>query len=124
MKLNTLFMAAAILAGLFSLSMLFAPEMLMRIYGTSSDTTGITMMRFFGSALAMMAVVSWLAKDADQSRALNAITTGFCISMAISCVVALIAQLGGVFNGLGWTTVALNLFFAATFGYHSFLKNE
>jgi hypothetical protein len=44
------------------------------------------------------------------------------IGDAIGFVVALIAQLGGVENELGWSTVAIYLLLAVGFGYFRFAK--
>ena len=42
----------------------------------------------------------------------------------IGFIVALIGQLGGVMNGLGWITVAIWLFLALGLGYFRFLSSD
>ena len=85
------------------------------------ETAGLDLMsRLFGGALLGFAIISWKARNAGNSVARQGIVLGFCAADAIGFVVALMAQLNGVANNLGWSTVALYLLLALGFGFHAF----
>jgi len=78
------------------------------------------MARFYGSAMLGYGVLTWLARNVDDSPARRAIVRSLIVSFAVGLVVALWGQKTGVVNALGWLTVALYLFF--TLGY-AYLQN-
>jgi hypothetical protein len=76
--------------------------------------------QLFGSALIGYAIVTWMARNAPASDARRAIVLGLCVSDALAFVLALVGQLGGVMNSLGWLNVAIYLLLALGFGYQYF----
>jgi hypothetical protein len=78
--------------------------------------------QLFGAALIGFAVLTWAARNATDSDAGRAILLALCVGDAIGFVVALVGQLGGVVNTLGWSTVAIYLVLALGFGYFRFGK--
>jgi hypothetical protein len=67
-------------------------------------------------------VLTWAARNATDSDAGRAILLALCVADAIGFAVALVGQLGGVVNTLGWSTVAIYLVLALGFGYFRFGK--
>ena len=124
MKLRTLLGINAIFALLFGLGFLFAPESSLSAYGATVDAELSQMARFFGSAMLGYALLTWLARDAQESEARRAIILSLILSFAVGFIVALQGQLSGVVNTLGWFTVALYLFFVLGYGYSLFAKKD
>ena len=65
-----------------------------------------------------------VARNAEASQARKAIVLALSIGYGIGFIVALIGQLGGVVNTLGWLTVAIYLLLALGFGYFQFTKSS
>ena len=121
MKIKTLFVINAIVTGLFGIAFLILPEQLIMLYGNSNPSMEY-IGQLYGSALIVFAFISWLVKDAQNDETLKAITLSFFIGDAIGFVVALIGQLEGVVNVLGWSTVAIYFILSIGFGYFRFKK--
>jgi hypothetical protein len=123
MKLNMFMVIVAVVAGLFGLGFVFIPDQVMSYYGTTPDASAHYMAQLLGAALLGFAVILWLCKDVDDSPARQAILLGLFVAEGIGFVVALITQLGGGINALGWSTVLIYLLFALGFGYFRFIKS-
>lgn len=120
MRLSGLMIVNTIVAGVFGLAFLFAPTPVMGLYSTETGPTLDLMCQLFGAALIGFAVLSWVARNAPDSEARRAIVLAFFFGDLIGCIVALIAQFGGVVNALGWTTVGIYFLLAVGFGYFTF----
>jgi putative effector of murein hydrolase len=108
----------AILAAVFGVGFVFWPGQVLAQYGQALEYLG----QLVGAALIAFAVLTWSARNTPDSVARRAILLSMFIGDAIGFVVALIAQLGGVENELGWSTVAIYLLLAVGFGYFRFAK--
>lgn len=122
MKLNIFMIIVAVVAGLFGLGFVFIPEQVLSFYGTTPVASTSYMAQLLGAALLGFAIILWLCKDAEDSPMRQAILLGLFVAEGVGFVVALMAQLGGGINALGWSTVAIYLLFALGFGYFRFLK--
>ncbi len=78
--------------------------------------------QLFGAALIGFAALTWTARNATDSDAGRAILLALFVADAIGFAVALIGQLGGIVNALGWSTVVIYLVLALGFGYFRFAK--
>ena len=78
----------AILALVFGIGFVLAPATVLGLYRVQTDAAGTFMARLWGAA---------------------AIQVGNAAGLAVGFVIALFAQLGGLFNALGWSTVILFL---------------
>lgn len=67
-------------------------------------------------------VFGWFARDAGESKARQAIVIALFVGDVLGFIVALLGQLSGVVNALGWSTVALYLLLALGYGYFQFVK--
>jgi hypothetical protein len=76
------------------------------------------MARVYGASVLGNLMLTWFARDATKSDGRRAITLDLFVYDAIGFVVALLVQLAGVMNPLGWFIVVVYLFFALGFGYH------
>jgi hypothetical protein len=123
MKLNMFMTIVAVVAGLFGLGFIFIPEQILSFYGAAPNESANYMAQLFGAALLGIAVILWLSKDAEDSPVRQAILLGLFVAEGVGFVVALMTQLGGGINALGWSTVIIYLLFALGFGYFRFIKS-
>jgi len=122
MKLGNLFVINAVIAGLFGLAFVFAPAQLLAQYGLVIGAGFSVVAQLFGAALIGYAILTWLCRKAGASDARRAIVLALFISDGVAFVLALIAQLKGLVNSLGWSTVAIYLLLAIGFAYFHFAK--
>jgi len=122
MKLSTLFTANAIVSAIFGLTFVSVPGTAMSFYGITLSPGGILIARLFGAVLLGVAVLTWSARNAGESEARKAIILSRFVCETLGFIVALLGQLAGVVNALGWSTVAIYLLFALGFGYFQFIK--
>ncbi len=121
MKLSSFLMVKAIVCFLFAIGYIVVPVATGSIYEITLDPDGIVMARFFGALLLGIGLILWLSRNADWSL-LKGITLSLFIADTIGFVIALVAQLSGVMNSLGWIIVAIWLLLALGLGYFRFLK--
>ena len=124
MKLSVFLVITAVIACLFGLAFVFIPGPLLSLYGNTLSPGGLFVARLFGAALLGYAMLTWLARKAEQSEARKAIILSLFISEAIGFIVALIGQFSGVVNALGWSTVIIYLLLALGFGYFQFVNQS
>ena len=123
MKLNMFMTIVAVVAGLFGLGFVFSPEQILSFYGAAPNESANYMAQLLGAALLGIAIILLLCKDAEDSPVRQAILLGLFVAEGVGFVVALITQLGGGINALGWSTVIIYLLFALGFGYFRFIKS-
>jgi len=122
MKLSTLFSINTIVAGIFGLTFMLVPETSLSLYGVMLSPGGVVVTRLFGAALFGYAVLSWFARNAGESEARRAILLAMVVGDTLGFILALMGQLSGVVNSLGWSTVVIYLLLAMGFGYFQFMK--
>lgn len=122
MKLGTLMTVNAVIAGVFGIAFVAVPGRALANYGITVDAQFALVAQLFGAALLGYAILTWTVRSASDSDALRAIVLALFLADAIAFVIALIGQLGGVVNALGWSTVAIYLLLALGFGYFRFVK--
>ncbi len=117
MHLKTLLLVNTVVTAAFGLALLFAPGQVTAAYGITADTGLRYVAQLFGVCLLGFAVLTWFAKDATESEARVAILRGLFVTAGLGFFVALVAQLRGVVNALGWSTVAIFLLLALGWAY-------
>ena len=122
MNLKTLMIIKAIVCLSLGGLLLLAPSFGFSLFGASVTDYGTFPAREYGAALIGTLLLTWFARNAEESQARRAIILDLFIYDAIGVVITLIAQFSGVFNLLGWGIVAIYLFFAIGFGYFWFAK--
>lgn len=122
MKLSTLMVINTVVALVFGIAFVLVPAQIISLYGVTADPQLRYTGQLFGGALIGFGVLTWLARNAGESEARRAIVLSLFVGDCIGFIVALIAQLGGVVNTLGWSTVAIYLLLALGFGYFQFMK--
>jgi hypothetical protein len=122
MKLRNLMVVKALVCLGFGVLLLAIPGLLMSLYGVTLQEGGILMARLYGAALVGNLMLTWFSRNDPGSEALRAVVLGLFVYDAIGLVVAVIATLSGVMNALGWSVVAIYLFFTLGYGYFYFVR--
>ncbi len=117
MSLSLMMTVNAIVAAVFGLAFVIAPGQAAALYGITADAQFRYLAQLFGTALVGYAVLTWMAHNAPASDTRKAIVLALLISEALGFVLALLGQLAGVVNSVGWLTVAIYLLLAVGFGY-------
>jgi hypothetical protein len=121
MKLSTFLMVKAIICFIFGIGYAVVPVTVGEMYAINLDPDGVLMARFFAALLIGIGLVLCLLRNADWNI-LKVITLSLCIADTIGFIIALVGQLAGVMNGLGWIIVAIWFLLALGLGYFRFLK--
>lgn len=122
MKLKNLMVLNAIVSAVFGIGFLLVPAQVMQLYGFTVDAQLIYVGHLFGASLVGFAFLSWLARDAADSDTRRAIILALFVAEGVGFIVALMGQLAGTTNMLGWSTIAVYLLFALGFGYFQFAR--
>jgi hypothetical protein len=117
MKFKTLMIIKALVCLSLGVPILLAPSFTYSLFGASLSAGGVFAAREYGAALIGNLMVTWFARNAAESDARRAIILGLFVYDAIGFVVTLIAQITGVLGPLGWSAVAIYLFFTVGYGY-------
>jgi hypothetical protein len=124
MKLGTFISIHSILLFLFGLGFLLVPTWMLSIYGTSTNSTGLLTARVFGIGNIQLSIITWTSRNDVGSKILKTIVVMLFLGNALAFMLALQAQISGVFNELGWINVALYLLFAFGYGYFRLVLKE
>ena len=117
MKFKTLMVIKAVVCLGFGPLLLFVPEQLLTLLGSSYGPGAAITAREYGAALLGNFFLTWVARKAEDSVARRAIILDLFVYDAIAFVAMVLIQLSGGMNVLGWGIVAIYLFFALAFGY-------
>ena len=127
MNLKTLFVFNSIVAVVFGVVFVLIPSDIYSLYdpGTNEVSAILKYMgQLFGVALLGIGLLTWHARNSDDSDARKAIILGLFISHCVGVVVAILGQINNVVNILGWSTVVIYLILAVGFGYFQFSKEN
>ena len=106
----------------FGFLLLVFPSQLLTLLGASLGAAGLFTAREYGAALTGTLLLTWYAREAQDSTARRAIILDLFIYDGIALVVTLYNVLTGTLNWLGWGIVAVYLFFTIGYGYFWFSK--
>ena len=101
----------------YGIALLVATDPILDLYGITPNPEGVYMARWFGVDLLAIGLTTWLARDAADSAAGQAIARALAITYAIGVALALWGTLFGPFNALGWIAVGLNLLLGSGFAW-------
>jgi hypothetical protein len=90
----------------YAIPLLFAPDDFLWLYGAQADPDASHLARLLGTSLVAVSAITWLAREAPEGEALDAICFGLAIGGGLATLVSLVHQLTAPTAGLlGWTTV-------------------
>ena len=122
MNIKTLFIINTVVTIAFGIAFVVIPEQLLLLYGNSNASMEY-IGQLFGAALIAIGFLTWVLSNSKNNETLKAVAFSLFIGDAIGFVVALIGQLDGVVNELGWSTVAIYFLLSLGFGYFRFKKS-
>jgi len=122
MKLNNLMAIKGVIVLVFGIGFVLVPVPVFSWYHVELGAGGAYVARLFGAAFILLGLVLWTARKDTGSVALKALVMAVFVGDLIGFIVALVGQLSGLVNALGWLTVALYFFLCIGFGYHAFKK--
>ena len=94
---------------------MFAPAVLLGLFGTKTDTTGITLAHIAGGVILSLAIISWLGKDVAGTTQDAIAWGGVFFAHLQAGIFTLFAVLSGTFNALAWSAVLMDVFFVVAF---------
>jgi hypothetical protein len=112
---GSVFLIQAPIAIGFAIPLVLVPADFLWLYGAQPDASTVLLARLVGAALAAFAAMGWLAREAPEGPAVDALCCGLAIASGVGLLAALYHQLTDArVSALGWSTVALLAgFFAA-----------
>ncbi len=121
MKLSYMVIFKAVVCLVFGVGFVLAPGPIFGLYGIKLDAGTTMIAQLLGTTFIVLATLLWFAHNAEGNEvAMRAIVLGVFVGDTLGFIIALLAQLNGVTNALGWMIVALYLILAAGFGYFQF----
>jgi len=93
------------------------------IYGVEPDAALKLIGQLFGAVLISLALLAWLVRNLGDSETRHAVILALLVGEALGFILALIGQLTGVFNALGWSVIIVYLFFTLGLAYLQFSKS-
>ena len=108
MKLNTLFIIIGILGLFFGIVTVLIPGGFSAFYGGDLTEAGKLDTQLQGAAYLGFAILLFLVIKSKDAAARKAIVLGLFVMFVVGLVVSLKAQLAGIVNVWGWSTVAIN----------------
>jgi hypothetical protein len=118
MKFKTMMIIKAVVCLCFGVLILAVPVFAYQFFlGLNLDPAGIFTAREYGVSLIGILLITWFARNADESEARWAITLALCVYDALGFVLSLLGEITGLLGPMGWSIVVLYLFLAIGFGY-------
>jgi hypothetical protein len=124
MKFKTLMTTKAIVCLGFGPLLLFFPAWLLNLLGMGFSSGAALTAREYGATLMGNLLMTWMARNAEESVTRRAIVWNLYVYDAIALAATLVFLLQGVMNPLGWGIAAVYLYFTAGFGYFAHLKKQ
>jgi hypothetical protein len=98
----------ALIAIGYAIPLLFAPADFLWLYGAEPDLDALHLARLLGAALVGVSAVTWLAREAPEGPALDAICFGLALGSGLATLISLGHQLLAPTAGLlGWSTILI-----------------
>ena len=118
MNLKTLMIIKAVASMALAVVLLTIPGQILTLVDVAGGLGAAIYGRLYGAACVGISLLTWTARNADDSVARKAIILDACVYDAVGFLVLLMIQLSGSTNALGWLFSAAYLFFALSFGYY------
>ena len=120
--MKTLFTITLVVELIFAVGFIAAPGAMFGTFGVTPNEFATSLVRLFGSALLGFVVLLWYGRSSDNQELHRAILVSMFTYWLVSSVLMVLAQLAGLFNVMGWGTVALHIGFLIAYGVFIFKK--
>lgn len=120
MKLNTLFLLAALNWLLFGLGGLIAPQTIR----PAADAGTLFLLRQFGAAVVVLAILAWLARGLTDTAARRAITLVLFLAYSASALFTIWGARSGAAPSSDIYYSIIDILLALGFGYYRFIRPE
>lgn len=124
MKYKTVFTVNTIPLLIEGLGVLFVPTLLVSLFEIELQPAGVFFARFFGASMIALAWISWMARDAEDSKVLDGVIQGNILVWGLSIFIALHGYLQGTVNFMSFTTMGMGALFSVWFAYARYGKNR
>ena len=124
MRLKYLLILNAVICFVYGITFLLSPTTVLSLHGVAVDPNTRLMGQFYGVELVGIGLLTWLARDAEDSKARQAMILALLISDVIGVIIASLGTLSGVMNALGWSGAAVYAVLAVGYGYFQFAKPD
>lgn len=92
----------------YAIPLLFGPDDFLWLYGAEVGTDARYLARLLSAALLAVSAITWLAREAPEGPALDAICVGLALGSGLATLVTVIHQLTSpTATALGWTNVVI-----------------
>jgi len=108
MNLGLLFTISSIYLALSGLGILIAPVTMLAGALDPTALVAIDAFRGFGGALLGIAIILWMARNSEASKARDGIVLGNTVGFAFATVFSVLSRLHG-YPMFGWVFIVLNL---------------
>lgn len=104
---RTVVIAGAVVSVSYGLAALVAPEALGSLFGITYDVAAVYAGRLLGGSYIGYGIANFLTRDSADPLTQRAVAAGNAFAWAVGFVVLTMAQLQGLANALGWSSVVL-----------------
>jgi hypothetical protein len=117
MKLNIVFTIAAVFLIILGLAQLLAPVAMLAAAGSEGSPSSAYLMtiRFAGVEMLGLGLIAWLVRNAEASRARDAVTLGFTVYFALHALTSLYGQFADPSTSVHWIMATLQALIAVGF---------
>jgi hypothetical protein len=123
MKLKSLLLLNALVAGASGLCGVLLPEMLLSLAGIAPGSETLLVARFAGLGNLVICLVAWLTRDVSDAEARRAVILVLLIANILGAAISISGILSGVMI-LGWPVAGLYLVFVLGYAYFQFFEQS
>lgn len=122
MRLKYLLVVNAVVCFIYGIAFLLSPATVLSLHGIVHDSGTKLTGQFYGVELVAIGLLTWLARNAEDSEARQAMILALLISDVIGIIIAVLGTVTGVMNAFGWSGAAVYAVLAVGYAYFQFVK--
>lgn len=107
MRLNVMFIIAAVYGFVIGLPAILAPEAMASIAGLQLPSGMLMGYRFLGVAELGLSIIAWLVRNAEASKTRDGVALGFTIYFALHSLTSWYGQVTDTSTSLHWLMASL-----------------
>lgn len=107
MKLNVMFIIAAVYGFVVGLPSIIAPEAMASMGGMQFPSGMLMVIRFLGVAELGLGIIAWLVRNAEASKTRDGVALGFTIYFALHSLASWYGQFTDTSTSLHWIMASL-----------------